>query len=292
VRIVQALPDFFISRAGADAGIASVIGRILEQAGHRVVLQQWDFANRNFMDKMHEALSSGARVIALLSNDYLASEHTRAEWLNAIAHDPLNTKGRLILLRVGECTPAGSSPRSPTGTWCPCAGRRPCSPTSSGPPSCPTPSGGSPDRRATTGRAPRPVLHAEIRATPGFTGRVHQLEALHAALWRGETAAVTQPAAVHGLGGIGMSTLAREYAWRERDRYAGVWWLGAGRPGGAVGFEGIEKPRRARRHLHPRPGAGAGPGGRRPPDARVPRPRRLRQAVAPRLRQRRRRPAR
>ena len=104
---MEALPDFFVSRAGADAPFADAIGRILEDAGHRVVLQQWDFANRNFMERMHAALSSGARVIALLSNDYLSSKHCEAEWLNAIATDPLNTKARLIMLRVNECTPRG-----------------------------------------------------------------------------------------------------------------------------------------------------------------------------------------
>ena len=62
-------PDFFISRAGADAAFAAKIGRILEGEGHIVVLQQWDFANRNFIECMHAALESGARVIALLSND-------------------------------------------------------------------------------------------------------------------------------------------------------------------------------------------------------------------------------
>jgi len=61
----QELPEFFISRAGADAPFAEAIGRIIVNAGQRVVLQQWDFANRNFMERMHAALSSGARVIAL-----------------------------------------------------------------------------------------------------------------------------------------------------------------------------------------------------------------------------------
>ena len=103
----QELPDFFISRAGADAPFAEAIGYIIENTGHKVVLQQWDFANRNFMERMHAALSSGARVIALLSNEYLASKHCEAEWQNAIATDPLNTKARLIVLRVNECTPRG-----------------------------------------------------------------------------------------------------------------------------------------------------------------------------------------
>jgi hypothetical protein len=103
----QELPDFFISRAGIDAPFAEAIGHIIKNAGRRVVLQQWDFANRNFMERMHAALSSGARVIALLSNEYLASKHCEAEWQNAIATDPLNTSARLIVLRVNECTPRG-----------------------------------------------------------------------------------------------------------------------------------------------------------------------------------------
>jgi hypothetical protein len=67
--------DFFISRSGADADFAAQIGAILEGLGYRVILQQWDFANRSFMDCMQEALESGARVIALLSPAYLKSEH-------------------------------------------------------------------------------------------------------------------------------------------------------------------------------------------------------------------------
>jgi TIR domain len=103
----QGNPDFFISRAGADAAFAGVIGHILEDASYRVVLQQWDFANRNFMERMHAALSSGARVIALLSNGYLASKYCEAEWLNALAGDPLNNDARLIVLRISECKPVG-----------------------------------------------------------------------------------------------------------------------------------------------------------------------------------------
>src|SRR5579863_8773320 len=97
----------FVSRAGADADFAAVIGGILESAAYAVVLQQWDFANRNFMDRMHAALAGGARVVALLSPEYLRSAHCQAEWQNAIANDPLNTRSRLILLRVAECEPVG-----------------------------------------------------------------------------------------------------------------------------------------------------------------------------------------
>ena len=78
----------FISRAGADADFAAVIGELLQAAGYAVVLQQWDFANRNFMERMHAALAEGSRVVALLSPEYLRSDHCQAEWQNAIAEDP------------------------------------------------------------------------------------------------------------------------------------------------------------------------------------------------------------
>ena len=238
---MQELPDFFISRAGADADIAGVIGRILEEAGHRIVLQQWDFANRNFMERMHRALSSRARVIALLSNDYLASQHCEAEWLNAIAHDPLNTKGRLILLRIDECTPKGLLTALAYWDLVPVRGRDDLLADIVRAAIMPDAERRLMGPTRDYWQAPRTVLHPEIKPTAGFTGRDRELTVLGEALWRGETAAVTQPAAVHGLGGVGKSTLAREHAWRERDRYAGVWWLNAERTKDSEGFEGIEK---------------------------------------------------
>lgn len=97
----------FLSRAGADAAFADRIGRILEDTGYRVVLEQWDFANRNFISQMHDALGSGARVVALLSPEYLKSDHCAAEWQNVLANDPLNKGARLIVLRVVEYAPLG-----------------------------------------------------------------------------------------------------------------------------------------------------------------------------------------
>ena len=58
-----------------------------------------------------------------------------------------------------------------------------------------------------------------------FTGREHDLERLHQALSESDTATVT--AAIKGMGGIGKTTLAKEYAHRYRQHYAGVWWISA-----------------------------------------------------------------
>jgi hypothetical protein len=93
------------------------------------------------------------------------------------------------------------------------------------------------DRTAAANRR----VHPEIRVTPTFTDREAELASLRELLWAGHTAAVTHPVVAHGLGGIGKSALAREYARRNQGDYAGVWWLNAAKPEGAVGFEGVEQ---------------------------------------------------
>jgi tetratricopeptide (TPR) repeat protein len=59
---------------------------------------------------------------------------------------------------------------------------------------------------------------------PFFTGRDPYLKALENALARGRTAALTQPRAISGLGGIGKTQTAIEYAYRHRDQYRAVLW--------------------------------------------------------------------
>jgi DNA-binding SARP family transcriptional activator/tetratricopeptide (TPR) repeat protein len=79
-------------------------------------------------------------------------------------------------------------------------------------------------------RAPQSISNADaMRAVPSFTGRETELALLDAALWER-----TGQAAIHGLGGVGKSALAREYARRNRERYAAVWWLNAETEAGIV----------------------------------------------------------
>lgn len=64
------------------------------------------------------------------------------------------------------------------------------------------------------------------RFNPYFTGRTTQLSALHSTLVSGDSVGVVT--AVAGLGGIGKTELAVQYAHMWRDRYrAGVWLLNA-----------------------------------------------------------------
>ena len=223
------------------------IAHILEEAGRSVILQDWDFKNRAFMERMQAALTSGARTIALLSADYLSAErpHCAAEWQNTIADDPLNRHSKLIVLRIRPCDPPGLLKSLAFWDLVPllagpeqdgmlrdvvldsvrrCRHKDPLSPITR------------------YFEAAKPILHAEIKPTANFTGREAELDAIGKALERGAKAAITQPAAVHGLGGIGKSTLAREFAWRAANtaRYSGIWWLRAEKATDST-WDGIEQ---------------------------------------------------
>ena len=63
-----------------------------------------------------------------------------------------------------------------------------------------------------------------------FTGRADELDKLDAILMHEKPAAVTQTvgrAAVQGMGGVGKTSLAIEYAHRYRNLYAGMCWCPA-----------------------------------------------------------------
>ncbi len=65
------------------------------------------------------------------------------------------------------------------------------------------------------------------RRNPYFTGREDLLTRLHELLHSGKAAALTQPQAISGLGGIGKTQTAVEYAYRSRDDYQAVLWASA-----------------------------------------------------------------
>jgi hypothetical protein len=62
---------------------------------------------------------------------------------------------------------------------------------------------------------------------PAFTGRDEELKDLRKKLRDGVAAGVTQTVVVHGLGGVGKTQLAVEYAWKNQGDYDAVLWANA-----------------------------------------------------------------
>src|SRR2546429_3162891 len=60
-----------------------------------------------------------------------------------------------------------------------------------------------------------------------FTGREDVLKKLSEALKAGKTAALAQPQAISGLGGIGKTQTAVEYSYRYRNDYKAILWVKA-----------------------------------------------------------------
>src|SRR3954453_22384356 len=94
--------DFFISFNKADRAWATWVAWVLEDAGHTVLFQDWDFKG-NFVLEMDRAHKETRRTIAILSPDYLTSKFTAPEWAARFAQDATSEHDLLIPVRVRPC---------------------------------------------------------------------------------------------------------------------------------------------------------------------------------------------
>ncbi|MFC0528939.1 FxSxx-COOH system tetratricopeptide repeat protein [Phytohabitans kaempferiae] len=83
-----------------------------------------------------------------------------------------------------------------------------------------------PAREPDPGREPLRIWGGVPLRNPAFTGRESLLLTLQRALERRAKASVL-PHALHGMGGVGKTALAVEFAYRYADRYDLVWWIPA-----------------------------------------------------------------
>jgi len=75
-----------------------------------------------------------------------------------------------------------------------------------------------------------PIWTIPFRRNPFFTGREEVFLQLYAQLQNTQTAALSQPVAMSGLGGIGKTQTAIEYAYRHKDEYQVVCWIKSSTP--------------------------------------------------------------
>jgi len=223
--VINAKKDFFISYTVKDVSWATWIARTLEDAGYSTIIQAWDFnVGDNFVEKMDASLKNSERFLAVLSEKYLSSPYCKAEWVAAYANDIKLEKGLFIPVRIEYVIPSGvftdvacidlfgineeaSMKKLLDGVIL------------SGARNIPGKAGTIKQRFP----GDMPLNNLPYSRNPYFTGRDEKLEVTHKNFKSGENISLTQ--SITGLGGVGKTAIALEYAYRYSHEYETIWWV-------------------------------------------------------------------
>jgi len=227
--------DFFISYTNSDIGFAEWIAWQLEEAGYTVVIQAWDFpAGTNFVGNMQKALIEYERFLPVFSPAYFASLYCQAEWQAAFTQDPTGEKSHIVPVRIANCEPKGLlSPiiyidlfnlieEDAKNTLLQRISTDRIKPIK------PPPFPGTvkqPSVKKPTFPGQLPINNLPYTRNPNFTGRQEIFDSIISTFNNSEYAALTQ--AISGLGGIGKTQIALEYAYRYGYTYSYILWVNA-----------------------------------------------------------------
>ena len=228
----------FVSYNKADRAWAEWIAWTLEEDGFEARIQAWDFRG-NFILEMDRAVKEAEQTVVVLSQDYLDAEYTHPEWAAAFAKDPKSEKNKLIPVRVGDVTPTGLLAQIVYADF---IGKdeddaknllisrvRGLRGKPAVKPSFPGKLAHQAKPAFPSAASTRPhIWNLPHARNPNFTGREAILDDLTTRLDSGEHAALVQ--AIAGLGGIGKTQIAIEYAYRREKDYRVVWWIRAEQP--------------------------------------------------------------
>jgi tetratricopeptide (TPR) repeat protein len=212
--------DFFLSRSGSVAPIAREVTDVLTEKGYKVLVQDYDIPlGASFVEAMHEAIINSRDLIVLFTEDYLRSPYTRKEFTSFEAERVKTAEERHIIVLRCEDVPlrgllADNVYQTLVGIKDPEERKRRIIAAA--------------ERQSQAAPPPpRPFIGVPPRIA-SFTGRADELDKLDAILMQDKPAAVTQASvgrvAVQGMGGVGKTSLAIEYAHRFRGLYAGICW--------------------------------------------------------------------
>ncbi|MGW7362104.1 FxSxx-COOH system tetratricopeptide repeat protein [Streptomyces sp. NPDC054841] len=227
--------DLFLSYAPADRMWAEWIAARLRALGYQTVMSgAAEHAGSDAQTEVRRALEGSGRIVVLLSPDYVRLPHAHEVWKSVSARDPEASQRMLIPVRIhpaplpvpfGDLVAVDLVERDDQGeaeaALLAAVGRP--DPLAGEPV---RPAGADDDQGPRYPGTPPPVWHVPTR-NAAFTGRGRTLEEMRDGFAAGGPLG-GPPQAVFGMGGVGKTQVAIEYAHRFAADYDVVWWINAG----------------------------------------------------------------
>lgn len=211
----------FVSYTQKDEQWATWIAEELEKHKHKVIIQAWDFMpGDNFVKNMDKALRTSSIVVAILSKAYLKSYHCQSELTAAYAEK----NKKLVLVRINDF--------KVRGLWAQINYIDLVNKNQETAIKLLERIFNKPERKSKggfPGKTPDDMMPQNNLPTRNdkFTGREKLLEDIHKTLQTKDTLSLVQVHAITGMGGVGKSETAKEYAFRYGKDYSLIWWVNA-----------------------------------------------------------------
>ncbi|MGH3776599.1 MAG: FxSxx-COOH system tetratricopeptide repeat protein [Pseudonocardiaceae bacterium] len=228
-----AFGEILIAYASVDRMWAEWVAAEVSNAGLRARLQAVDLSpSETAVAELEETVGVVKYVVVLLSQDYIKSPNALHLWKMVAGRDPVGGRRFLVPIRLDTVRlPASFTERNPTDLAGVVAerAREVLREALDLPPAAGDVSGDSSgDTYRPRFPGTQPPLWKVPQRNTSFTGRDFALQALRDRLSANVTVVV--PQALHGLGGVGKTQIAVEYAYRFAADYDIVWWVAAEQP--------------------------------------------------------------